>query len=87
MGIEREFNVYRLNADGETIGCETYFNSLSPRENMITSCLHHHGRNNVIIKSEREWASKQIRGMEGQRLMFFIGDEVFISQNLRKYEN
>lgn len=79
MEREREFNVYEINADGETVGRETYFNSLSPRENMITSCLSHHGRSNILVKSEREWASKQIRGMEGQRLMFFIGDTTFIS--------
>lgn len=84
MEAEREFLVTEIDERGEVVGKEIYFNNLSPRENMITSCLIHHKRSNILISSEREWASRQIRGMEGQRLMFFIGDTTFISQNLRQ---
>lgn len=83
---ERAFRVTEINGAGEIIGYEKYFNSLSPRENMVTSCMGHHKNNNIWDKRQRKKYNKQIKGRDDCRLMFFIGDTTFISQNLRNYE-
>lgn len=84
MKNERLFRVTEIDSTGNAVGFEEYLNSLSPRENMITSCIMHHHIGNVLDKRMREKYSKEIKGMEGQRLMFFIGDTTFISENLRQ---
>lgn len=79
-GKAQVLNVNRIGRDGEiTFDC-CFVNDLSPRENMITLWLMEHHIGNVLDERMRLKAAKEIKiSSNGKLIMFFIGDETFIT--------
>lgn len=73
-------NVNKIGADGEIKPYTCFVNKLTPRENMITLCLMEHHIGNILDERMRAKYANEIKiGFQGKLLIFFIGDETFIT--------